>query len=749
VNVSIEGEELQWIKRESLIEVLRPHLKDDTIRSLERLSAEIRLEQIPFPVSFDVTELKIQSTIDLELRSLEKTDLGIDYEDEKANALRPAPVGGAINYRLEQNYGSEAYGGNYFSGQFNSFVNVKGFVFENSSYYQSHLEPLWFRGDTRIVKDFEKSMIRTQVGDVYPTIQGFMVARPLGGVNIARNFSLNPYRLPYPTGNQNFTIKARSLVKYFLNSVLVKSEYLPPGNYSAKDIPLNNGLNTIVIEATDDLGQTQVFTFRASSSINLLNEGESRFDLSYGTPFIDSVTRRQYTERDGKLFSGYFQYGFSSFFSSSVYLQNQAQFNLMGSELIYASEFGNLSAGGARSTIGNLEGQAIGLGYQLITQNRKWFNSHTIGLRFENRSERFRTSLLDSLGTVKNNYAANYSLPLTNLLSLAVGGNYGDVRDNSLEDRYGTDVSLNFRLFQRHNLSLYVSRQRDEFKNWNDVAYAFVTITLPDSNSFVSGLYDQQQKSGRITAIKDNQNRLYSPRIQAIAQSGENNKNGEFDINYPTPIGELGARYTGQEGINTDKFESRGSVRVNSAFVFAYQEGELGLGMSRPVPGSFVIFKPEPRLRDQKVGLKSTSPYTESESGLFKEIVFTNLIAYQYRDVQLDPTFLDPGRSLVREKFVLYPTYRSAHLLTLEERGSVVLTGRLVNADGTPIALQVGHMGPVTFFTNRDGLIFIEGAEAGHYELTIEGRDDKMTIDINGEERGLKDVGTLRFEETL
>lgn len=749
VSVQVQGDQIKWIRRDSLIDVLRPQLKDDTLRSVEKLSPEVRLEQIPFPVTFNVEELKIVSNISLELRAREKTELGVDYEDEKARARRPAPVGGAINYRLEQSYGSEAYGGNYFSGQFNSFLNVHGLVFENLSYYQSHQEPLWLRGDTRVVKDFEKHMIRAQVGDVYPNIQGFMVARPLGGVNIARNFSLNPYRLPYPTGNQNFTLRSRSLVKYFLNSVLVKTEYLPPGNYSAKDIPLNNGLNTIVIEATDDLGQTQIFTFRASSSINLLNEGESRFDVSYGTPFIDTATRRQYSERDGKVFSGFFQYGFSSLFSSSVYLQNQAEFNLMGTEVIHATALGNFSAGGAWSTNGSLEGGALGFGYQLITQGKEWFDSHTIGLRYENRTERFRTSLLDVAGTVKNNYAVNYSLPLSNLLSMAIGTNYGDVRNNELQDRYGADLTLNFRLFQHHNLSLYVSRQRDEYSNWNDVAYGFITITLPESNSYVSGLYDQQQKSGKITAIRDNQNKLYSPRIQAIAESGNVAKNGEIDVNYPTPVGEFGARFTGQEAAQSDKFESRGSVRLNSAFVFAYEEGEVGLGITRPIPGSFVIFKPEKRLQDQKVGLKSTSPYTESESGLFKEIVFTNLIAYQYRDVQLDPTFLDPGRSLVQEKFILYPTYRSVHLLSLQERGSVVLTGRLVNADGTPIALQVGHLGSVTFFTNRDGLVFIEGAEAGVYELSIEGRDEKVTIDISDTERGLKDIGTLRFQETL
>ena len=749
VSVEIQNDELHWIERDSLVQVLKRHLKDDTLKALEKLPSQVRPALLPFPVKFNVEELKIAANLGLEIRSREETDLGIDLSEEKKVARRPSPFGGAINYRLEQNWGSESYGGNYFSGQFNSFVNMKGLVFENQSYYQSNKEPLFLRGDTRLVKDFEKSYVRAQVGDVYPNIQGFMVGRPMGGINIARNFSLNPYRLPFPTGNQNFTLRSRSLVKYFLNSVLVKTEYLQAGNYSAKDIPLNNGLNTITIEATDDLGQKQFFTFRTSSSINLLNEGESRFDVSYGTPFTDTVLKREYSERNGKVFSGFYQYGFSSLFSSSAYMQNQDKFSLLGAELIHATKLGNFTLGGAKSLDDDRNGNATSAGYQLITQGSEWFDSHTLGLRYENRSEGFKTTLLDLSSSVKNNYAANYTVPLSNLLTVSLGGNYGDVRNNALSDRYGMDSSLNVRIMQQHSLSLYVSRQRDENKNWNDVAYVFLTITLPESNSYISGLYDQQKNSTKITALKDNQNRLYQARTQGIAEYGESDKNGEIDVNYPTPIGDLGGRLTGNENQTNQRVDSRGSLRVNSAFVFAYDEGDVGVGMSRPIPGSFVLFKPEKRLADQKIGLKSTSPYTESETGLFNEIVFTNLLAYQYREIQLDPTFLDPGRSLSQEKFTLFPTYRSAHLVKLEERGSVVITGRLLNSDGTPVALQVGHLGSVTFFTNREGDIFIEGAEAGVYELTLEDREEKITIRIDKNERGLKDVGSLQFEESI
>lgn len=746
VQVEIAGEELHWIDRDTLIKNLSAILKEDTMKAVQRLPEKLNPSQLPIPLRFNPEDLKLETKIDLKLRAERKTDLGVNLETEKRTALKPSPFGGAINYRLEQNWGDERLGGKFFSGQFNTFINMKSFVLENQTYYQTNTESEWFRGDTRLVKDFEKQNIRAQLGDVYPQIQGFMVAKPLGGINIQRNFSLNPYRLPYPTGNQSFTLQARSLVKYYVNSVLVKSEYLQAGNYSAKDIPLNNGLNTILIEAVDDLGQKKFFVFKASSNINLLNEGESRFDLSFGTPFVDTNFKRDYLERDGKVTSGFYQYGFSSLFSSSLYLQGQNTFTLYGSEFIHAIPIGNLTAGIARSNNRKLEGTAGSLGYQLITQGQRWFDSHTLSLRYENRSEGFRTQLTDLSASIQNAYAANYTIPVSNVMTFSVGGNYGDVRNNQLENRYGFDTNVSFRIFNHHNLSFFVSRNRDEFKRWNDIAYAFLTLSIPESNSYVSSLYDQKQKNLRMNVLRDNQNKLYTFRTQAIAEYAEDRKNGELDLTYPTQIGDFGGRVTSNQTDGMDN-ATRGSARLNSAFVFAYQDSEFGYGFSRPIPGSFVIFKPETRLKDQKIGLKSTSPYTESQSGLFDEIVFSNLIAYQYRDIQLDPTFLEPGRSLQKEKFTLYPTYRSAHLIKLTEKGSVILTGRLTDAKGSPIALQVGTVDNVTFFTNREGQIFVEGIEAGSHQLKLEGIDDTFDFKVDKSERGHKDLGTIQLKE--
>lgn len=747
VKVLIEGETLKSVERDSLINSLKPHLKEDTLKSLSLLPPQINPSQMPLGLIFNPVELKLEMNLTLDFRKQDKIGVAEDHQHRyDGEAIAPAPFGGAVNYRVEQSWATLEED-RYFTGQSDSFVNMNGLVLENQTLYQSNLDAKWYRGDTRIVKDFQKSLVRVQAGDVYPQVQGFMSGRALGGINISRNFSLNPYRLPYPTAAQSFSLQARSFVKYFVNGSLVKSEFLPAGNYSARDIPLSNGMNTVVIEATDDLGQKKTFIFRTATSIELLNKGERRFDVSYGVPFIDQNFKRTYVEKDGKLASGFYQYGLATDFSASVYGQNQKAFTLGGTELLKATAIGNFGTGYATSRNPDRNGEAVSLRYQYIGQGKKWYETNSLGLRFEQRSKKFQSSIFDSLNAVKNNYSANYALPVANAFTISVGGNYGDMYDNSLADRYGYDTTLSIRLFDRHNLSFFAGRNRDEFKNWNDVAYVFLTITFPDSNDFVTAFHDKEQKTSRLTYLRDNQNKLYSPRAQAVAENSEVMQMGEADVLVPTQYADFGTRINARHLIDGDKVLARGSLRMNSAFVFARDEGEWGFGMSRPVPSSFAIFKPEDKLRGQKIALKSTSPYLESQTGLFDELTYSQLLPYQYREIQLDPTFLDEGRSLKKEKFVLFPTYKSAHLVKLADQGMVMLKGTLTKSDGSPWPLQVGRVGDKTFFTNRDGLFFIEGVEPGNYLITLEGSTSKIKIDVPEDAQGIKDLGSMILEE--
>ncbi|MBY0515833.1 MAG: fimbria/pilus outer membrane usher protein [Bacteriovoracaceae bacterium] len=746
VKVKIKNEEISAFEKISLVEALKNSVSQAIWSKIEKLPGDwIEKRSLPLEINYNPQEANLILTVSQSNTATTQLEATEDPKNIYASqALMPAPFGGAINYRVEKSWGSNQLGGETFSTYFDSFINMKGVVLENQSYYFDNQGQVgWFRGDTRLVKDFQEKRVRLQAGDVYPQGFGFMTARPVGGIHVARNFSLDPYRIAFPQGQGQFTLQTRSRVKTYVNGVQIKDEFLPAGNYDLKDIPLINGLNTVIVETTDELGTKKMYEFKLPTSVGLLKAKEWNFSLSHGRPFSDSTFKRNYIQSD--LTSAFVQYGLNQSVSLGGYGQKQNNFSLSGLESGLATNAGNFFLGAAASRD---ETHAAGAGsatWQLQSLGSQLFNAYTITLRHERYGDGFQNQMNGVTSILRSQWQGNITIPIRGLLTASFGSTYGDVRNPALADRKSWDATFNIRAWTNLNISMFMSRTRDENKNWNDVAYAFFTWTFDNASHFVSGFHDVENKINRLTAVRDNRNRLYSPRLTAVAEEGPSKDLAEVDGYVPTPMADIGGRITGAQFDNAGKTQSRGVARLASAFVFGYQNDQWGAGFSRPVPNSFVLFKPSQNLKKQTVALRSTSPYTEGQSGPLGEITFTNLLPYQYREIQLDPTGLDEGTSLIQERFVVYPTYRSAHVINIQDKGSVVLTGLLVDTKGVPLALKVGNVSGKPFFTSREGRFFIEGLEPGVHQLTIEGLES-IDLEVDKTARGIKDLGRLEMD---
>ncbi len=746
VKVKLQGESLISIEKNSLVTVLEEKIEPVEIEKIKKLkNAWILPEELSFSVRFSPEVMGLISNIPVNKLSPQERLLR-QISENRARAIYPAPVSGAVTARAEQFWADDRLGGNYFLGHTDSFVNLKNVVLENQMVYQSNLENKWFRGDTRLVKDFNESMIRTQAGDVnYQTI-GFQTLRPIGGVSIARNFFLNPYRTPYPKFNKDFVVKTRSKVTYFVNGNLIKSEFLAPGRYAVRDVPLVNGINNIVVEIEDDLGRKEVINFQQTTSINLLNDGESKFDLSVGYPFQDVNQKRKYDE-ENLLTSGFFQFGFSETFTAAAYGQNFDKFNLGGIETILATGIGNFSLGGAFGGDDSYKGSVYALGYNLAIVRNEWFSAHNLNIRHEKREADFIQTWGATPQRIKNLSAINYSLPLFKMLTLGVGGQYGEKNKYGEVDRYGYDASLTIRLFNNINATVYASRTRDEFRNTNDLAYMMVNITFPEKAQYVTAYADTSNQTRRLTYVKDNLNELNSFKGQATIESNKLADSGDADIQFNAKLADIGVHAT---GFNYDDGESAGrySARLNSSFVFASSDQGWSWAVSRPVQTSFALLAPNEHIEDQEFSVKSTSPFSEGLSDFMGKTVFVNLLPYQYREIQLDPSNVDIGYSLGQENYVLFPTYRSGHLIFVGAPGSVTVRGMLVSTtrvDGLRTGEIKGENGVSSlFFTNRKGQFLIENLMPGSYTLTTDdGRE--VEFSIPEKTRGLYEIGNLEI----
>lgn len=752
VGAMVQGKKILHLKRNDLIASLESIVVDEVINELKKLPEDISADSFIIPYDFNSNDLILEIKLKDEwYRSDEKSFLDdfIPYYSKKSVA--PAPFAFQLNYKAEYNYNSQDQSNNKVEGVVENSIFIKDFVLDNTFTYQELRENNWYRENSVLTYDFYDRQTRLQAGDISNNGIGFLQSKNIGGVTLFRDFSLNPYRVSFPTSRYDFSITKRSLVRTFVNNLLIKSEYLNPGKHTLKDIPLNNGVNNIILEIEDEFGEKRILSFNEASSQELLSRGQSRFDFSVGRVSKDQEKEKTYSVYDDLLFSGYWQYGHRRNLTLALYGQKLGDFNLYGGQTILATKRGNLilDLGGSKND--NYSGIAQRLTYQLNLFGRYWYNSHTLTARIENRTERFNET------EVKNtnfyNYLTNltYSVPVYDSLNMSFGFNHAKSKISSYEDKFGGDISLSAKLTNDATLTFSYSRSRDQYQVWNTQAYAFLNFNFPENSTYASAFYDHQTNLKRLTAIHDNGKKMHDLKIMAIVEDSESEQNGTVDSVYNTQLADLGMRIDHQRFKGSHKNSTTFNPRILGGLSLVYQNDVWGGAISRPLNGSFAIFKPHPEFQNQEFGIHSDGNGSESKSGLFGETLLAGLTPYQYRQVQLDSTFLDPGYSLGQESFVLIPKYKSGHLFIVGQAGQIALRARLESINGSPLNLKVGYLVSATnpekifpFFTNRNGLLFVEGVAPGIYKLKIEEFED-IEIDLQAK-KGFIDVGSLKLK---
>jgi outer membrane usher protein len=748
VAVHLSGEKITTISGPDLKRVLTDKIREDRLIAYRLPDEDIAPERLPFKIEYHPAELRVSILIaqaDLKPNDANVYDDLMPYYSRKATEAAPFSMG--LNYKLEQSFNQKTNQQDAFNAQTDAFLNIKKVSFENQMNYLSTRKQQWARQMTKATYDRPNRMQRFEAGDVNYPVVGYQQSYNLGGVSIYRDFSLNPYRMFTPTSSLEYQVESRSLVKTYVNNVLLKTEYMNPGRYSIKDIPLNNGINRIVVELTDEFGVTKAFTFNESGSLDLLAEGVSRYSLATGYVGYDDEGDRKYDDKDGAFVSGFYQYGYSKHWTPSAYAQGNKNYSLLGTNHIFSSAYGNFSIDLAGSKNDFNNGFVTQATYQLNLFGAYWYDSHTLTTKVEYRSPFFSEVGLNFKNRFDVTTTVSYSVPLFETFNVAIGGSHQHptLADNA---RLAYNGSLTTKVFDASSLTFYAGRSRDEYKVWSNQVYFFFNMTFGESSTFASAFYEKETDTKRLTVIKDNGIKYNDLKVAASVDDNDQSKNGSLDLQYNTVLADVGVR----EDVIKNNGASEGlktSVRFLSSFAFVHNGEDSGFSIGRPISNSFVIFKPNDDWKDQKFFVQTSSGVTDASTGLFGESMVSGLTPYQYRRLQLDPSQLDPGYILGQESFVVFPRKNSGHLFVVGKKGLLVLRGVLRDSAKNPIALKVGFWtaenGKSTpFFTDREGQFFIEGIEATRGKMQID--DEKFSpvqLDLSTQKQGIVDMGNI------
>lgn len=751
VTANLQGDTLVDVNGKELKEVILPFIREEKLSAYKLqdvfLNVKTLEQSTPLKFKYFPNELRVELILpedDVIPRDANIFSELIPYYARQAKA--PAPFSLGLNYKVEQTIITNLHEESSTNAQVDAFSTIGKVALENRMSYSSKRETEWHRQSSRLIYERPEKLQRIEAGDVnYPVI-GYLHPMALGGLTFHKDYALNPYQLSTPTSSLEFSIETRSLVRTYLNGSLLKTEYMNPGRYSVKDIPLYNGLNEILIETVDEFGNRKFQRFSESSSIDLLPEGKTRYSMTVGFPSFDTDQRKQY-DQDEVFTSAFYQKALSKNFTSGLYGQINKNHHLAGTNLILATNYGSFAWDAVRSETKYRDGFLGQLSFQYNRIGSDWYNTHNFASKIEYRTPWF-TNTGDNVSNAFDwTASASYSIPFFHQYNIGLNSSYQNPsRVQYARMNYG--INLTNKLWSDGSLTIQASRNRDEFKSWSSQFFVFFNLTFGSTPSYVSAYYDHIAKVKRLTTIQDTGNSVGDIKLTSTVEDNVSSKQGSVDFQYNTVLADIGAK---EEIVKQKNVEAgtRTTLRLMSAFAFVKDGENSAFSISRPISNGFAIFKPNAGWEKQKFGVQTSDGANDTETGLFGEAVVSGLTPHQYRRIQLNPLQLEPGYVLGQETFVVNPRRSSGHLFMVGQSGTAVLSGRLLDAQKNPLTLKIGYWigekgKTLPFFTGRDGNFLIEGVDGVAGVFVIEGdKRLELPLRIGSDKKGIVELGDL------
>ncbi|MET0376683.1 MAG: fimbrial biogenesis outer membrane usher protein, partial [Rhizorhabdus sp.] len=584
-------------------------------------------------------------------------------------------------------------------------------------------------------------------GDLQPLGRGFQSLPEMAGLSLYRSYGvLQPQRIARPRGDRSFSLSRPSTIEVEVNGQVVRRVQLEPGNYDLRDFPFTQGSNDVRLLIVDDTGRSQVLGFNIFLDQAQLGRGLTEFGLYAGV--LTASGRRGIRYGDDLAATGFVRHGFSDRLTLGANLQGDRRVQMGGGEALWSTPIGNLSLNASLS-----HDRYRGLGHAVVLTFQRVVTGGPLGgdslnLFVERRSKDFAV-----LGTFLNQnpfaweVGGGYARPLTPRLFAGVDGRYS--RGRGLQpDVYNARASAGLRVSDRLSLTAEARYEKDDFAR-RFAGLLTATLRLGRYSNLRAD-FDTRFDRARLSYSTFRGQGVGAYNVVADLDRSDAGSGINVAANYFANRAELGFSHFGTfENTFGNSQAQRSSLRLASSVAFA--DGALSIG--RPIYDSFAIVRGHRSLEGASIELERTPFGHIAETGALGSAVHPSLPAYIDRTITVDaptaPGTADLGSGAYR---VVAPD-RGGYLLTVGSAYNVTAIGRLLTAEGEPVALASGtitELGqptrePLTVFTNREGRFGAVGLAPGRWRIEL-GDEGKSTfvIDVPDDAKGILQVGELR-----
>jgi outer membrane usher protein len=580
------------------------------------------------------------------------------------------------------------------------------------------------RLDTTWTYSFPADAVTLRVGDILTGTLPWTRATRLGGVQLARNFALQPYRPTAPLPSFLGSAVLPSALELYVNGARQYMGQVPAGPFRLEGLPSLNASGSAQVLMTDVLGRTGAMTFPLYDVGKLLAEGLVDWSMETG------VVRHNYGLRSsdyGKdlAFAGTWRRGLTPSFTIEAHAETTRALRTAGmGGVLQAGPLGLIAASLSHSRHAGRTGTQ---GYLTYSWMRDGLSA---SLSASQTSRNFRdVASLHGAPHARSTARATIGFGTSGLGNISASLVHLDGRERG-ESRL---ASLNWLVPLGRSLSMSFGLARDLAGRQG----RSVSLTLSWDLDGTRGINLGVQRDGDRTFASVDA-RSFEPSDggwgwRMAASSGGQNA-GRAEISYAGAHGRLSG------GVGALGTQNEGFVNASGSVLF--MDGHL-FG-SRRLDNSFAIVSTDgvggvPVMLENRLVGK-----TDADGRL----LVSPLNAYQNNLLGIDPMKLPssvrvdrtqahavpPDRGGASVRFAL-ANPRAALLVLVDESASPLPVGTVVRRDGSPDALVVGY----------DGELYIEGLQSMGNGLTAHTPSGscRVTFTLSQSASGIPRLGPL------